>query len=148
VLNADQPTPPVESRFDQWGETTHRPEGLERWAIEIDPSGECVIAGSVSAHQVWYGPNQGSMAINIGISLRPEFRGSGIAQAAVCDLVAQLHDRGIARVEASIDVDNTPAQRLLSRCGFTYEGVARGAQVRADGRHDLQIWSHLQVTNG
>ena len=24
-----------------------------------------------------------------------------------------------------------------------FEGVLRGAQVRADGRHDLQLWSHL-----
>ena len=36
------------------------------------------------------------------------------------------------------------AHLQLERAGFRLEGVLRGAQVRRDGRHDLQVWSHLR----
>ena len=56
----------------------------------------------------------------------------------------ELHDRGIVRVEASTDVANVPEQHALERAGFVLEGVLIGAQVRRDGRHDLQVWSHVR----
>jgi RimJ/RimL family protein N-acetyltransferase len=54
-----------------------------------------------------------------------------------------LHERGIVRVEASTDVTNVAEQRALAKAGFICEGTLRGAQMRADGRHDLQLWAHL-----
>jgi len=31
----------------------------------------------------------------------------------------------------------------MQSAGFIYEGTLRKAQGRADGVHDLQVWSHL-----
>lgn len=133
--------PASDSPFEDWGERDPalRPHDLERWAIEVD--GE--VVGDMSAHGRAYGPTRGSVAMSIGISVMPGQRGRGIGSAAQRALATLLHDRGIVRVEASTDVANVAEQRALARAGFSLEGVLRGAQVRADGRHDLQLWSHL-----
>ena len=137
----DDDPPPTPSAFEDWGERdpAAEPVGLERYVVEVDG----VIVGTLSAHPAWYGPTPGSMAMNIGISLAPEHRGRGIGRLAQAQLADLLHARGIHRVEASTDVGNIAEQRALAAAGFLLEGVARGAQVRADGRHDLQVWSHL-----
>ena len=32
----------------------------------------------------------------------------------------------------------------LEKAGFAYEGTLKKAQARADGLHDLQVWSHIE----
>lgn len=137
----DPPGDAGDSPYEDWGprDPAARPADLERWVVRVD--GE--IAGDLSAHGQWYGPTAGSRAANIGISIRPQWRGRGIGTQAQRLLAELLHARGVFRVEASTDVDNVAEQRSLAAAGFVLEGVLRGAQVRADGRHDLQVWSHL-----
>lgn len=137
----DHPVPHTPSEFEEWGERDPQAEpiGLERWLVEVNGD----VVGMVSAHPVWYGPNRGSMAMNIGIGLLVSHRGRGIGSVAQRQLADLLHARGVHRVEASTDVDNVAEQRALQKARFTLEGVAVGAQVRADGRHDLQVWSHV-----
>ena len=138
---ADDALPDSGSEFEDWGERDpeSEPVGLERWVIEVDGA----IVGTMSAHPIWYGPTRGSRAMNIGIALAPEHRGRGIGRWAQAELARLLHTRGVHRVEASTDIANAAEQRALAAAGFLIEGVARGAQMRADGRHDLQVWSHL-----
>ena len=99
--------------------------------------------GNLSAHAVWYGPTPGSKAMNIGISIIEEFRGQGFGSIAQRLLAEELHGKGYVRVEASTDITNIAEQKALERAGFAYEGTLRKAQGRADGLHDLQVWSHL-----
>jgi RimJ/RimL family protein N-acetyltransferase len=54
-----------------------------------------------------------------------------------------MHDSGVFRVEAQSDIANTVEHQSLVRAGFVREGVLRGAQWRADGRHDLVSFSCL-----
>lgn len=140
-VRADDALPLTASEFEEWGERdpAAEPIALERWVIEVDDE----IVGTMSAHPVWYGPTRGSMAMSIGIALAPEHRSHGIGRRAQAELARHLHERGVHRIEASTDIANVAEQRALAAAGFTLEGVARGAQVRADGRHDLQVWSHL-----
>lgn len=137
----DHPLPHTPGEYEEWGERDPQaqPLALERWLVEVD--GE--VVGMVSAHPVWYGPTHGSKAMNIGIGLVEEHRGRGLGAVAQRRLAELLHERGTHRVEASTDVANLAEQGALRKAGFTLEGVARGAQVRADGRHDLQVWSHV-----
>ena len=103
------------------------------------------IVGSVSYHQVAYGPNEGSQAYNIGITLSPEFRGKGYgtqAQRRFADYLFSTYT--IMRVEASTDIANTVEQRVLIKAGFTREGIARKAQWRAGRWHDLVVYSKLR----
>ena len=135
------PRPDSSSPFEDWGDRDPdaQPRGLERWLILQDG----VPIGDMSAHPHYYGPNAGSKAMNIGISIVAEHRGHGIGSQAQQQLAELLHARGIVRVEASTDIANTAEQRALAKAGFVCEGVLSSAQARADGRHDLQIWAHL-----
>jgi len=143
---ADHTRPQSGDAYSDWGSID--PEAKEmkmaRWLITlVTESGESLTVGDMSAHAVWYGPTSGSKAMNIGISVDEEFRGRGIGSSAQAMLAEILHEQGFIRVEASTDVTNIAEQRALNRAGFAFEGIARGAQVRADGRHDLQVWSHV-----
>jgi RimJ/RimL family protein N-acetyltransferase len=114
----DEPRPSSASAWDDWGETDPAAFDMphERWIIEVTENEATTVVGDMSAHSVWYGPTPGSRALSIGISLVEEHRGRGIGAE----------------------------QRSLDRAGFDLEGVLRGAQVRRDGRHDLQMWSHVR----
>jgi RimJ/RimL family protein N-acetyltransferase len=131
-----------ESVWEDWGERdAPRLADLGRFVVELDGN----RVGSMSWHPVYYGPNLGSRAYNIGISLGEAHRGQGIGAAAQRMLVDHLFATTAAtRVEASTDVDNIAEQRALERAGFTREGVLRQAQARADGLHDLVVYSVLR----
>jgi uncharacterized damage-inducible protein DinB len=106
--------------------------------VEVDGA----VVGDVSWHSVWYGPNDASRAANIGISLIPAARGRGLGTRAQRALVEHLFATTVVqRVEASTDVDNVAEQRSLEKAGFHREGVLRSSQGRADGRHDLVVYS-------
>ena len=103
------------------------------------------IIGSVSYHQIAYGPNEGSQAYNTGITLSPDYRGKGYgseAQGLFADYLFSTHP--VMRVEAATDVTNVAEQRALEKAGFTREGVARKAQWRAGAWHDLIVYSKLR----
>lgn len=103
------------------------------------------IAGDVSYRQQRYGPNDGSIAYNIGISLASDYRGKGYGSEAQ-RLLAEylLATYPIMRVEASTDITNLPEQRSLEKAGFTREGVMRKAQWRNGDWHDLVVYSKLR----
>ena len=135
------PRPDSSSPYEDWGDRDPdaQPRGLERWLIVEDG----IPVGDMSAHPHFYGPNAGSKAMNMGISIADEHRGRGIGTQAQRMLAELLHSRGVVRVEASTDISNIAEQRALAKAGFICEGTLRGAQMRGDGRHDLQLWAHL-----
>lgn len=101
--------------------------------------------GTVSWHPVLYGPNLGSQAMDIGISLRPFARGQGHGSRAQGMLARYLFTTtAVHRVQASTDVANVPEQRALERAGFAREGVLRGAQWRQGQWHDLVSYARLR----
>lgn len=116
-------------------------QGMLVVAIRSDDA----IAGDVSFHQVRYGPNEGSIAYNIGITLAPEHRGKGYGVEAQRLLAAYLFATyPIMRVEAQTDITNSAEQRALEKAGFTREGIARKAQWRGGDWHDLVVYSRLR----
>lgn len=147
AIDEDHPRPQSHSVYDEWGDFAPEARSLRtrRWLVELTPvDGEVVAVGDMSTHAIWYGPTPGSRAMNIGISLLESHRGVGIGSIAQFLLAEELHRQGIVRVEAGTDVTNFAEQRSLAKAGFRYEGTARKAQSRADGLHDLQVWSHIE----
>ena len=119
------------------------PPGLGRLVVT---DGEDVLLGSVSWHERSYGPTQGSLALNIGISLRPPARGAGHGTRAQRMLAAYLfRSFPVQRIEAHTDTENEPEQRALERAGFLPEGVLRGAQWRAGEWRDLLSYARLRT---
>lgn len=139
----DEPSP-----YDMWPEDQSKsiPSELARFHIEVtDMDGLRATAGSLSWHAVWYGPNEGSKAWNIGIGLAEHARGHGIGTIAQRLLAEHLlTSTAVDRIEASTDVTNTAEQKSLENAGFTREGLLRSAQERVDGRHDLYSYSYTR----
>jgi len=107
--------------------------------------GADVLLGSVGWHAVLYGPNAGSVALSIGISLRPPARGQGHGTRAQRMLAEFLFASfPVHRVEASTDVRNVVEQRALERAGFRREGVLREAQWRRGAWHDMVLYGRLR----
>jgi aminoglycoside 6'-N-acetyltransferase len=104
-----------------------------------------LVAGDLSYHQVRYGPNDASLAYNIGITLAPEHRGKGYgseAQQLLADYLFATY--AVMRVEAATDITNGAEQRALEKASFVREGVLRQAQWRAGAWHDLVLYSKLR----
>lgn len=134
--------PKASSEWDDWGgPVVNGSEPLGRMLVTADG----VPVGDLSWHEQWYGPTAASRAVNIGIALAEDARGRGIGSRAQRMLAEHLFaTTDVTRVEASTDVANLAEQRALEKAGFTREGVLRSAQGRADGMHDLVVYSVLR----
>lgn len=118
------------------------PPGLGRLVVT---DGRDVLIGSVSWHEVTYGPNRGSTTLSTGISLRPPARGVGHGTRAQRMLAEYLFaSLPVHRLQASTDVRNVPEQRALESAGYRLEGTLRGAQWRRGAWHDLLLYSRLR----
>lgn len=134
-----KPSGSLEQRFNEDGLIS------SRYGTLVVVTFDDTIIGDVSYHQVHYGPNEGSMAYNIGIALAPEHRGKehGVeAQKLLAEYLFSTYP--ISRVEASTDVENIPEQRALEKAGFTREGILRRAQWRNGSMHDIIVYSKLR----
>lgn len=108
--------------------------------------GDYVLLGSVGWHPVTYGPNAGSRALDIGISLYPTCWGRGHGARAQRMLADYLFaTTPVHRIQASTDLRNVAEQTALERAGFTREGVLRGAQWRRGAYHDLLSFARLRT---
>ena len=136
----DDICPDDSSPWDAWDDGDRVPGEHHRAVIVVDDQ----IIGTLSWHAVHYGPTVGSRAWSMGIALAPTWRGQGWGSVAQRLLAEQLLESA-HRVEASTDIDNLSEQRSLEKAGFAREGVLRGAQMRADGRHhDLVMYARTR----
>lgn len=125
------------------GQRQPRPPGGGRLAVTDHDD---VLLGTVGWHPVVWGPSAGSIAMEIGISLRPAARGQGHGTRAQRLLADYLFSTtAVHRVQASTDVGNLAEQRALERAGFTREGVLRQAQWRRSAYHDLVLYARLRT---
>lgn len=107
-----------------------------RFAIEERSSGALVgVVGHYVAHpvleylDVWY------------LLGNREVRGRGYGREAVGLLVGHLFaTRSIERVGASVDVENTPSNRLVAGLGFRVEGTLRAALYHHGRWHDVHLY--------
>jgi RimJ/RimL family protein N-acetyltransferase len=135
----------------------HRPLSAhqDRWAVDgllSEQEGRLLICldgepvGVLQFHAVQYGPNRGSLALNLGIALTPSARGRGIGSRAQRMLADYLFEQTLAhRIEASTDVTNIAEQKALEKAGFSKDGVLRGAQFRLGEWHDMVLYSRLRT---
>ncbi len=50
----------------------------------------------------------------------------------------------INRLELKIMPDNAPSKRVAQKCGYTFEGVARGAVFHRGAHRDMEVYSILR----
>ena len=72
--------------------------------------------------------------------------GHGYTSEAVRLLAGYLFGlKRINRLQLNIHPDNAASRRIAQKCGFTFEGILRGAWFHQGTYHDLEIWSLLRA---
>ncbi len=155
LLDAWESDPAVTGTFNDFGMAK---DPIDRAALAAGPlrnerNGKLMIEriadgapiGTVSWHAVRNGPNRPSEAWNVGVALIPDARDHGCGTEAQRLLVRYLFaTTDVNRIEASTDIENHAEQRSLEKAGLLREGVARGAQFRSGGYHDLVVYARVR----
>lgn len=113
-----------------------RSETSATWAI-VERS-EMRIAGRVS---VYTELDDGWGEVSYWVL--PHARGRGVATRACVAATRWAHALGLNRIQVQCSTQNVGSCRVAIRAGFIEEGVRRGANLHADGWHDMRLYSHL-----
>jgi RimJ/RimL family protein N-acetyltransferase len=71
--------------------------------------------------------------------------GKGIATEAVKLLTGYLFDRlKYNRIRLIIHPDNAASKRVAEKCGYKFEGTARGAWFHKGRNHDVDVFALLR----
>jgi ribosomal-protein-alanine N-acetyltransferase len=108
-----------------------------RWFVECDGR----LAGTVSAR----GVSRAEGRAEVGYMLSEAYHGRGVGTRAVGMMLEQLFTLPfLQRVWLTTLAENTGAQRVAHKLGFTLEGTMRGHVVRHGERRDQQFWGLLR----
>lgn len=123
----------TETRADiAWWLDNH---GEAAWAI-LDSAG--AVAGRTGLVTLRPG------VAEVGIILRPDFAGKGLARAAVAAMVEYgFSALGLHRIAADIDPDNRPSRRLFEALGFEFEGTLKQNWRTHLGLRDTVMYAKL-----
>lgn len=118
--------------------------GGDHSQLVVDRGGE--LTGFVGWKDRTYGIGR-ALVYEIGIALRPEFRGQGLGTAAQRLLVAYRHlHTPVHRLEAFTEVDNVGEQRALEKAGFEREGVMRDVIFRGGQWRSSCVYSLIRAS--
>lgn len=123
----------IEASFADW-----QAERAATWAIVRKATAE--IVGRVTIYtslEDGYG--------EISYWVLPEARRRGVASRACTAATTWAHTLGLHRVQLEHSVQNDASRHVALRCGFIEEGVRRGANLHADGWHDMRLYAHLRT---
>lgn len=74
-----------------------------------------------------------------------EHQGQGIASQALRLMTDYLFDRKKHnRIRLIIHPDNAASKRIAEKCGYRYEGIARGAWYHRGRNHDVEVYARLR----
>lgn len=81
----------------------------------------------------------------IGYVLAPEYWGKGIVTEAAREVIAfGFNNMDLVRIQARCMVENIGSQRVMEKCGMSYEGTLR-KNMFVKGKHvDLKMYSILR----
>jgi [ribosomal protein S5]-alanine N-acetyltransferase len=121
------PHPYTDADADTWLASLASTAEPTHWAIEVDG----VAVGGIG---IALGEGVFSRTAELGYWLGEPFWGCGIMSDAVGHVVPYVMTHyGLCRLQAAVYEWNPGSMRVLERCGFTREGVAR-ASVCKDGQ--------------
>ncbi|MCP4446426.1 MAG: GNAT family N-acetyltransferase [Myxococcales bacterium] len=113
------------------------PNGVECFAITESTAPEVALGWVILM-------DRGAAQIELGYILRPDAQGRGIAREAVTRAISYgFETRGVRRIYADIDPDNTRSRTAVEALGFSYEGRLRATWETHLGVRDSVIYSLL-----
>ena len=110
-----------------------------RWGITIKDSGEvigsCGFLNMLSKHH----------RADVGYELSKEYWGKGLASEALAAVVKYGFDHfQLERIQALIEPDNFPSQKLVEKQGFIREGLLRNYEFTCGKFDDLIMYSIIK----
>lgn len=99
-------------------------------ALFVFREGDDALVGGVTLSNIRRGVAQ---TASLGYWAGQKYAGNGYLTAAVRAVVRYaFEDLDLHRVEAACQPDNLPSRRVLEKCGFTHEGIAK-AYLKING---------------
>lgn len=84
------------------------------------------------------------LSATIGYKLLPEYTGKGYATQTVKKITDEaIFDEELHRIVAYVQPDNVASVRVLEKCGFEFEGVARDYAMLKGRWHDHAIYARV-----
>ena len=102
------------------------------------------LIGTVGFHTV----SDINRSAEIAFDFAPDYWGRGIA-TKLCDAVTDWSYKafGFLRVQATVLQTNLASERVLQKCGFSYEGLLRSYRLVRGHPGDFKMYSRLAPSN-
>lgn len=131
-------------------EEVTKPEAMDRWIEGLESEqawhllasfdGRIVADGELDYQSYGWSRHVGELRLVVD----PAFRGTGLSQLMVYDLLAQAVDEGLHKVIVQMTVDQHAALHLFQKVGFRHEAVLAEHVKDQQGRlRDLVIMSYF-----
>ncbi|MBY6275149.1 ribosomal protein S18-alanine N-acetyltransferase [Symbiobacterium thermophilum] len=128
------------SYLTPWSRQAFESELLQRYTVYlVARAGERVV-GFAGMHVLW------EMAHVTNVAVHPEFRGRGIGERLMRELIRIAYRRGAVRMTLEVRVGNFPAQALYRKLGFVTEpGAVRKGYYTDTGEDAIIMWKEPLV---
>lgn len=105
----------------------------------IDESNNTLI-GTIGFHTI----STVNKSAEIAYDLSPAYWGSGIA-TAMCKTITNwgLSSLGFIRIQATVLETNSRSESVLTKCGYTYEGLLKSYRMVRGVPGNFKMYSHL-----
>jgi ribosomal-protein-alanine N-acetyltransferase len=125
-------------KFIDWFRTRFAEKAGVRWGISL--KGTDSIIGTIGFNNFTK-----KHRANLGYELHPDFWGNGYLTEALKAVVDfGFREIDINRIEAEVMQGNIASERLLTKIGFTREGILRQWMYWNENQYDMTMFSLLQ----
>ncbi len=118
-----------------WESVSQNPDARRMFAIEWDGA----YAGNINSSRMPVNPR----GIQFGYWIDPDFQRRGIGTEAVRHFCANPSFPDVLRLQALIEPDNVPSQKILERNGFEREGLLRSFYVKKERPIDVFMYARI-----
>lgn len=112
-----------------------RDEDSLYWGIQHKEMNKLI--GNIHVYDIYYR----DFRSEISYILHPRFYGNGFATEAVSAVIQYLFEQGLHRVQALCLDNHGQSEKLMVRCGMSYEGTLRSYAWVKGKKHNMKVYS-------
>ncbi|MFZ5818159.1 MAG: ribosomal protein S18-alanine N-acetyltransferase [Bacillota bacterium] len=123
------------SYLTPWSREAFLSEMMQTYAIYLIARDGERVAAIAGMHVVWEDAHVTNVAVH------PLYRGRGLGERMMRELIHRAHQRGAKRMTLEVRVSNTPAQGLYRKLGFvTSPGAIRKGYYTDTNEDAIVMW--------
>lgn len=128
------------SYLTPWSREAFASELLQRYTVYLVARAGDRVVGFAGMHVLY------ELAHVTNIAVHPEFRGQGIGERLMRELIRIARRRGAVRMTLEVRVGNAPARALYRKLGFVTEpGAVRKGYYTDTGEDAIIMWKEPLV---